>query len=267
MMKRLMCIILLLGLLAGLSGCKQTEVKIEGNGFDTPEEAVLAFMEALKKGDVTGILSTFAVETFVDNCDMKVVFEGLKSYTPTSFLPLLNTDEYTRDINLIYRQKKITDNLINMYLTVVLDGWEDAASDYLRPVKDSEYADINELISDMESTDWMGLLAELNVDAANVYRPEEALAYKPEEKFDNINKGIADKIEESISRRRAYFGCDDSTVRVVDVTIDGVDYFLCMEVACYDGRWYNVNQGDIVTSIVMGSSRTGGLIERLPGWL
>lgn len=257
-MKRFFCIFLMLSFLVGLCGCKQTEPKIEGSGFETPEEAVLAFLEALKKGDVSQILSTFAVETYVENYNTKMQFEELNCYIQQSSLPLLNTDEYSHDINLLYRQKTIAQELTNLYLTVVLDGWEDGNGDFIRPGEAAAYSSIDELLSDMENTDWMSLIAELNVDAANIYTPEEI--------FDDLDKSVADKIEEIIAKIQERLGCDDSTVRFADITIGGVDYYLCMHVACYNDRWYNTNQGSIVTTIITGSNSTGGLVRRLPGW-
>lgn len=253
-MKRFLCIMLVLSLLVGLCGCKKKESKIEGRGFDTPEEAVLAYMEALKSCDISRILSTFSVETFVDNCNMKGTYEAINGYTPRTLRPLVNTDECTRDINLIHRQMHIADGLRNMYLTVVLDGWEDTSS--FRPGEDSEYEDINELISDMENTDWIGLLAELNVDTANIHKPEEVI--------DDYNDSLADKIEKLRASRREIISCDDITERVVDVTIDGVDYYLCMEVTCYDGRWYNSDQeNNVVTMIISDFGGHGGLARRV----
>ena len=36
---------------------------LEGPGYDSPEEAVTAYLEAMKNGDARGMLSTFAIET------------------------------------------------------------------------------------------------------------------------------------------------------------------------------------------------------------
>ena len=73
---------LLIGLVIGialtsiLSYCllmknpKNTSEKLEGTGYDSPEKAVEAYVNYLKEGNLKGIISTFAVESYVDNYDM-----------------------------------------------------------------------------------------------------------------------------------------------------------------------------------------------------
>ena len=43
--------------------------RLEGAGYDTPEEALLAYIDALNRGDVGGMLSTFALESYVEHAD------------------------------------------------------------------------------------------------------------------------------------------------------------------------------------------------------
>ena len=41
-------------------------LRFEGEGYESPEEAVAAYLEAMRNGDVAGMLSTFAIETYVE---------------------------------------------------------------------------------------------------------------------------------------------------------------------------------------------------------
>ena len=43
--------------------------RMEGSGFASPEDAVTAYLEAMKAGDLSGMLSTFAIETYIQNVD------------------------------------------------------------------------------------------------------------------------------------------------------------------------------------------------------
>lgn len=47
----------------------ETEFMCEGAGFDSPYDAVQSYIDALNAGDVSAMLSTFAIETYVDNMD------------------------------------------------------------------------------------------------------------------------------------------------------------------------------------------------------
>lgn len=54
----------------------------EGSGFDSPEEAVTAYLEAMQEGDVQGMLSTFAIETYVDNVDAQTYLTRMGAFVP-----------------------------------------------------------------------------------------------------------------------------------------------------------------------------------------
>ena len=43
---------------------------MEGKGFNTPEEAVISYLEALKAGDMDAMRSCFAIETIAQNYDI-----------------------------------------------------------------------------------------------------------------------------------------------------------------------------------------------------
>ena len=49
--------------------------KIEGSGYDTAEDAVEAYVNYLKEGNLNGAFSTFAVEYYVDNYDKNEYYE------------------------------------------------------------------------------------------------------------------------------------------------------------------------------------------------
>ena len=69
MKKLLICLLaLMLAAIPALGEGTETGA-IEGPGFDSPEEAVSAYLEALKNGDAAGMLSTFAIETYVAEMD------------------------------------------------------------------------------------------------------------------------------------------------------------------------------------------------------
>ena len=49
----------------------------EGNGYATAEEAAIAYVDALRDGDVDGMLDTFAYESVAANCKLKPSLERL----------------------------------------------------------------------------------------------------------------------------------------------------------------------------------------------
>ena len=83
-------IFLLFGILIGaVTACtlmillnNPKKTKMEGAGYKTPEDAVMAYAEYLKNGDMEGMISTFAVESYVEHFDMRAHLEYYDSYFP-----------------------------------------------------------------------------------------------------------------------------------------------------------------------------------------
>ena len=60
--------------------------KIEGDGYATPEEAAMAYVEALKEQDLDKMLSTFAVETYCEKYNTEDHIRRVGSYSITDYL-------------------------------------------------------------------------------------------------------------------------------------------------------------------------------------
>ena len=64
-------------------------VRFEGEGYESPEEAVAAYLQAKKNGDAAGMLATFAIETYVENVDAQASLWRVRAFMPgNSALPL-----------------------------------------------------------------------------------------------------------------------------------------------------------------------------------
>ena len=53
---------------------------VEGKGYDSAEEAVIAYAEYLKDGDMDGVISTFAMESLFEDYDIKENFKYTNAY-------------------------------------------------------------------------------------------------------------------------------------------------------------------------------------------
>lgn len=73
--KRTISSLLLVFLLLNLSACNLrlpgTTRKFEGPGYKSASEAATAYAEYLCKSDFDSMLSTFAIETYTENYDLK----------------------------------------------------------------------------------------------------------------------------------------------------------------------------------------------------
>lgn len=253
-MKKILSILLVICTLLALCGCSKDEepqasATIEGSGFKSPEKAILAYAEALQSGDVKEILSTFAIETYVDNMDMEEYLSASGYYAmPTG---LVSQDDYSREIRSIQRQYQLTQQLSYMYMNHSEAGIpENGAPVPLPPFSTSEYDSVDDFIDAMSVEDWAEILEEMVI--GDVLTFEDFFPEKAED----------ERFMEMLEKRADQYGCDEIVPLAVEITLDGVDYYLCMDVACYDGKWYNLSLLGTIGTMLGVPSMAGGLAER-----
>lgn len=238
-------IALLLAFLLCLSLCACGSKKVEGKGYRSPEEALMAYAEALKAGDVNKALSTFAVETYVENYGLEDQIEFAGAYQ-LSF-PLENEDDFTRQVNLITRQNGIISGLKYLYLYFALG--EEKMQKSIITLSDGGYTDAEDLVDDLVVEDWMKALSQMKIKDY-VY-------------LEDVQDGDAiERTEEHLEKLCRVYGCDEIVPLAVEVKLDGRNYYLTMNVANYNGKWFNLNQGGILSSIMGGNAYSGGLIPQ-----
>ena len=98
MKHRIGILLLVLCLMLPLCACGK-KASIEGKGYDTPEEAIVAYAEAIKTGDLSKLMATHAVETYVDRYDLEENIERNHVYSYLLDCPMPNDDAYSRDMN------------------------------------------------------------------------------------------------------------------------------------------------------------------------
>jgi hypothetical protein len=105
-------------LLIFLSGCmKPSEGQTyEGPGFANPEDAARAYLTFLKDQNLSGMLSTFAIESYVEHYDLESFIKRLRSYHPALTIKLPNTNEYTKELNIGMRRSQISDQIVRQYM-------------------------------------------------------------------------------------------------------------------------------------------------------
>ena len=128
MRKRILCVLAGAALLAVTPACslaaesaaeETLETKMEGDGFDTPEEALTAYIEAFKKMDMNGMVSVYAMESFLENLDLEALVEKQQVYsfrTRYNYIPQENP--YASALNLEKRRSWITDLVQQQYVTL-----------------------------------------------------------------------------------------------------------------------------------------------------
>ena len=246
-MKKSLVLLLVLAMLTTLCSCDRNPNKIEGKGYDSPEEAILAYAEALQKGDVDAILATFAVETHVSNFDFEKYLERVRVYSSYSTYVLDSTDDFTQSMNVINRQYQISKSLTDLYLSM------GDLEDYTTPmsITGNPYSSADDLLDDLVIDDWMEILAGMEIGEVL-----ELSDFPRSYGLDNSK----DFLKKSNKATAKYLGCDEVVSLAVEITIDGDDYYLCVDVACYDGKWYNSTPCGHLALLMGAPTYCGGLV-------
>ncbi|NLT11991.1 MAG: hypothetical protein GXY06_06245 [Clostridiaceae bacterium] len=210
--------------------------KIEGRGYDAPEEAAEAYLIALRDQDVDAMISTFAVESYVENYDFNAMIERLQAYVPNMEMPFPGSTPYTKDLNLESRRKFITQNISNQYFyynELIEDysfGLSNTLKDYPDLVEDMEKATKDYYFEDLEITGSMD-----PEDISDIYKDERN------------QKNLADQVK--------IYGVKKDEVANVVITFEvaGDEYIFCPQLIEYNGRWYIQSlQGNLANLIGLG---------------
>lgn len=230
-------IVLVVGLANKLSEANDRDIDrknyssttVEGPGYASADEAFKAYLEAMKKGDVNGMLSTFAIETYVDNIDLVERTETIGGYTVNTMPPLEPIDRYTRAIDVEKRRSGlVTAFLMHYYYLTGSDLYE---CDPIGFGDDWEYNTARDFFSDLSDDEWMKKLSELNYELLSPKELEQIFPDKYSE--EKIRESCKDVIN------RQCLGCDELVSNIAIIKFDGEEYYFNMDIVRYGDRWYN----------------------------
>lgn len=217
---------------------------IEGKGFESPEECLSAYIESLNNGDIDEVLSTFAIESYVDNFDTRDHIERIMAFVPnapfTMDYELSDGSGFDRDIRIKVRQAYIIRSYYNMISqqTVQHDG---------QTIGPLEGQELDDFMDRMNGTDFLN--AWKNMKFIKFVSPDEICdAYYSEQNQRNI--GLQTKA----------YHCEEISNVCALVEINGENYYQLAECGKYGGRWYIISCTGNLSSILGVSIDLYGLV-------
>lgn len=219
------------------------EPRFEGSGYDSPEEALTAYLEALRENDADAMLATFAIESYAKNFDFEAYFvEGHAWFEPSySYgVPSLPTDtEYGYRLAVEQRAAALAEDIATPYFMLAEGAFEDL-EEFLRDYKRQFYtfkddAERQEITEKYNDPLWEKILREM----------EFGKPY-PDPKAQEL-RSKSEKYEELLQKYAEGLGADAYEEYVARVEIDGREYLMGMCVVCYDGTWFNLDFGTTST--------------------
>ncbi|MBO6007797.1 MAG: hypothetical protein J6P78_04445 [Lachnospiraceae bacterium] len=225
--------------------------KLEGDGYETPEEAVTAYAEYLQAGDFDGILSTFAMESFEENYSVEEFYDRIRAFSPgiatsgQQLVMLGNDSVLTSSVNLENRRAYISSSVFRQMIVPMAAQVDD---EELASTLTSGITFIIDDDDDLET-----LMEFLNSDP----------------KFENIEIGdFLDKsdfdfdfgkaLKEYNKYKKKSWGGDIENI-CMELEIDGDDYILFMTCVCYDDKWYIAEFGNYFSLACGISPQAAGL--------
>ena len=224
---------------------------LEGAGYETAEEAVEAYVNFLKEENYEGILSTFAVESYLDNYDMTEYFEYIQAFNVYASTGGLMTtgfysdSDFARELTIESRRAYILSG-VNRQLTQVLaqnSDEEEIAKDVAEgnTVRQGDEIDADAIMNFLET--------DLELDSIEIGH------FRDERDYDVP----AESIKNYLKHYEKMWGSEIEPV-TVEIEIDNVDYTLFMLCVCYDDKWYIADFNNPIT-LALGISPGGkGLV-------
>ena len=201
------------------------EAAYEGPGSASPQDAVSAYMNGLAAGDLDAMVSTFAVETFVDQFDLGAYLERIGVYSAT-VTPVLVPAEtpFTQALGVEQRHGDVIGQIRFQFLALADPELE--PTDVVNLSDDAALEDFyTSLVAAVAEVDLAEIGSFTFVPMADV-DPVAAEDYESEQNQANL---------ESL---REVFGADEVTDLVVRFTVNQQEFLAFFSVVRHGDAWW-----------------------------
>lgn len=261
-MRRLFTLLLTLFFICAIANAESIWVTCEGPGYDTPDEAARAYVEAMNAGDMNTLVATFAVETYVDHMDAMASLERMKVFNTSMYYSVPVAGPLTRGILIERRRNEITQLIYNAWLLNATQNtdYEDAGSGGMVKMEDS--ASIEAFLSVLNASPMEQMVGHITVTA--VCAPNNPLIskYMPA----NLN---SEKVQQNMAQQLTNCGGDEFAERIVILDVDGAMGVQFMQCVRYGEKWYNYRTQSMIATMLGLEVLSNGLVvgDALAGFL
>lgn len=236
-------------LLSGSALSETSNYKYEGNGFDSPEEAVMAYIQARNSSNLSEMLATFAIETYVDHLDVESINLQLGSISMFSWESFPNSNEFMRQMKIGSRVSALIEEWCTQALYYAWPG-ENYGDCYTPVLFSGENRE--QMIRDFLSSFSIQPLSDFEL--VRFLSPYEfdidlALSY---ESYLSKGRGPARDL-------RKYRFDEDAEI-IAEIRVGDVTGYLFMRCARYADRWYNFQNRSILSVSYNVSPSANGLL-------
>lgn len=203
-------------------------VRIEAEGFDSPQLAAKAYLDNLAGDDPDKALKTFALESYVDHYNFQYALESSGGYETEQLFALPAVNNFIRDINIEKRKTEVEQNLISQYMVLALyKGMENR----------------HQLVKGHEDLSVKLTRLSNNVDLSSM----KILGYIIPEKLPEYNE-LSGYQNMKLKQSKCY-GAEDIANTLIVFELDGTRYCFCAETVQYGNKWFVKQPGGLLSSL------------------
>lgn len=217
----------------------------EGPGWDTPEEAVSLYLEGLKEQDIGKMISAYAVETYVDQFDLRSQIARMGAYTRSMTPNMPNSNHLLQAINTEARKNEIVQSILGQITSICLSG-----QDFTQPIvfaKENVDGETKAFVEGLQSA----------FDAVD-FGTIKPLGFVPPELISVMY--ASERNQQNMKAQAAPYGTEEARSVVALFTVDDTLCVLCCDVMRYGDRWFMYRPGGNIGQLIGFSSLTGGMV-------
>jgi len=223
-MKKNIIFMLILVALLSLTSCGNRTERFSETGFDSPEDAIITYLEGLRDSDLERMVSAFAIETLVENFSLEEQLNRFQVYDTRMEPRLPNTNEFITEINVERRRGSVVDWISRQIIFLSGPDLAELAGQGIHRVDDESEGFVRQFNESLDA---------LNLQSI------EILGFIPLQAFDDL----VNALEEHLALQTIVFNSDQLIGRIAVFELDGETFFLAVDVVNYDGRWYILHLG------------------------
>ena len=211
-------------------------IRLEGNGFDTPEEAVTYYLEGLKNLDFDQILGAFAWETQAEHFSTEAKIRRTQAYNSVLKPRLLGDSDFVRTANLFSLfAAQIDASYASLDLYILQeDHQNETATGSISLTEDAAFEEFKSKFNNGR----VEKLAELT----------NIRFFTPDQVTDN--KFSMEQNQQSYIRQNAMYGADETVDLPAVAEVGDEILYCCPTVARYGEKWYLVSVSSMTSNIL-----------------
>lgn len=243
-----------LGLVGTLRG-SGTADRLEGPGSDSAEEAVEAYIAALKEADFEKAASTFAIESYIKGYSLDEFVTRYRLYNPSLNLIPQTEGELSEEYNAMHRYAEA-------YETIQRDIAVFTGMEIVENPRAFGGEDEDELRQEIR--DFIGRSFP---EEAKIQQTLSTLEFKGfTENFEAFARWRENENAQNIYRTNwAIYGTVSMKPLVACISIGFTDYYLALDAIQYGGKWYVFGPGTAAAILGLSTFQGGACkVSELP---